>query len=209
METPFPSNSNKVTAPKAAPPEKKVEKVTTGEVIHRKKSLAERFKNVFLGADLKSVIRYVAADVLLPALKNMAVDTIEQGAKRAIYGDRAPRRVVDPRAPIISYNTPVDRRYRPQQPAMLPHQPPQYASQRQQQVGEIILASRNEAELVLERLKDILDTYDTASVADLFELVGLPNTHVDHMWGWSNLNFASVRQTRDGYVIDLPAAQPL
>ena len=128
METPFPSNSHKLTAPaakpKAAPSEKKVTKVTTGEVIHRKKSLSERFKNVFLGADLKSVVRYVAGEVLLPAMKTMVVDTIEQGARRAIYGDRAPRRsVADPTRSIISYNTPVDRRYRPHSPSMLPPSP--------------------------------------------------------------------------------------
>jgi hypothetical protein len=212
----FPGNSNKATEPKKpkAPVEKKIEKVTTGEVIKRKKPLGERFKALFLGADLKSVARYVAGDVLLPALKNMAVDTIEQGAKRAIYGDSAASRRASSsmmNRPRISYNSPIDRSYSTRQGAMLPQQPPHYGpqSRRIQNVGEIILSTRNEAELVLQGMRDILDQYESVSVADLYELVGLPSSHVDHTWGWTNLAYVSVRQIREGYVVDLPAAEAL
>lgn len=210
----FPGNSNKGNEQKKpkAPSEKKVEKITTGEVITRKKPLGSRIKAMLFGADLKSVAKYVAGDVLLPALKNMAVDTIEQGAKRAIYGDSPSirRRPMDGNRPRVSYNSPIDRTYSRQPGVMLPHQPPYYAQNRRQQtVGDIILSSRNEAEMVVERMKDILDQYDTVSVADLYELVGLPSSHVDHVWGWNDLGYINVRQIREGYVIDLPAANPL
>jgi len=212
----FPSNSNRAQEGKKSktPIEKKIEKVTTGEVIKRKKSIGERFKAVFLGGDLKSVAKYVTGDVLLPALKNMAVDTIEQGAKRAIYGDSiAGRRRSAPsdmNRPRISYNSPIDRGYGPRQGTMLPHQPPYYNQPRRaQNIGDIILSSRTEAEVVLERMKDILDQYDAVSIADLYELVGLPSSHVDHTWGWQNLGFTAIRQIREGYVIDLPPAEAL
>lgn len=209
----FPGNTNKVNEKKQkAPAEKQIQKVVTGEVIKRKKPLGVRMKETFLGADLKNVAKYVAGDVLLPALKNMLVDTIEQGAKRAIYGEAAPRRRPMDSRPRMSYNSPIDRGgYGRQQSAMLPHQPPHYAPTRRQSqsVGDIILASRNEAETVVERMKDILDQYDTVSVADLYELLGLPSSHVDHVWGWADLAYIGIRQIREGYVIDLPAAHPL
>lgn len=210
----FPGNSNKSQEQKKKPPvEKKVERVTTGQVITRKKPIGARLKTMFFNADLKSVMRYVAGDVLLPALKNMAVDTIEMGAKRAIYGDAAAsrmRRPMETNRPRVSYNHPIDRMYgNRSQGAMLPHQPPHYASTRRQTIGDIILSSRAEAELVVERLKDILDQYDTASVADLYELVGLPSSHVDHTWGWIDLQYVMIRQIREGYIIELPPANPL
>lgn len=207
----FPGNSNKGQEPKQKPkPEKKIEKVTTGEVIKRKKPLGQRLKD-FFGGDLKGVAKYVAADVLLPAMKNMLVDTIESGARRAIYGDSpaARRRMPEMNRPRVSYNSPIERSYGArQQGVMLPHQPPHYGVQRRQNIGEVILASRNEAEMVVERMKDILDQYDTVSVADFYELVGLPSTHVDHIWGWAELGYVGVRQIREGYVIDLPPATP-
>jgi hypothetical protein len=209
----FPSNSNKSKEVKSQQPtEKKITKVTTGQVIVRKKSLGERFKNLFLSANLGSVIRYVAADVVLPGLKNMAVDTIEQSAKRAIYGDSGPsrRRSMDPTQPRVSYNTPVNRGYSGRS-TMLPHQPPQYqpTRQRSQSANEIILANRNDAEMVVRGLKDILDQYDSVSVADLYELIEAPAAHTDHMWGWIEFPYLNVRQIREGFIIDLPPAQPL
>lgn len=209
----FPGNANKANQQnkQKTPVEKQIEKVVTGEVIKRKKPLGSRIKDTFFGGDLKNVARYVAGDVLLPALKNMLVDTIEQGAKRAIYGDSVVRRrAPDTNRPRVSYNSPIDRTYSRQQGVMLPHQPPHYPPTRNRQnVGDIILSSRNEAEMVVERMKDILDQYDTVSIADLYELLGLPSSHVDHVWGWADLGYVNVRQIREGYVIDLPPAHPL
>lgn len=208
----FPSNSNKSKQAKTQSPiEKKITKVTTGQVIVRKKSIGERFKNLFLSANLGSVIRYVAADVVLPGLKNMAVDTIEQSAKRAIYGDSGPsrRRMLDPTQPRVSYNTPVNRGYSGRS-TMLPNQPHyQPTRQRTQSANEIILATREDAEMVVRGLKDILDQYDSVSVADLYEMIEAPAAHTDHMWGWIEFPYLNVRQIREGFIIDLPPAQPL
>jgi hypothetical protein len=92
---------------------------------------------------------------------------------------------------------------------MLPDQPPYAPPRRRQDVGEIILISRDEAELVIERLTDIIDKYEVASVADLHDLVGLPTTYVDNKWGWSVLNSVGVRQIREGFLIDLPPVEPI
>jgi hypothetical protein len=210
----FPANSHKSKEPKKpATTEKKITKVTTGQVIVRKRSLGERFKHLFFSADFGSVAKYVAGEVILPAVKILAVDTIDQGARRAIYGDTGPsrRRSSDPMAPRISYNMPVDRSYGMRGPSMLPKQPPHYppVRQRTQSVNEIILANRNDAEMVIQGLKDILDQYDSVSVADLYELIQAPAAHTDHMWGWTDLPYLGIRQIREGFIIDLPPAQPL
>lgn len=73
----------------------------------------------------------------------------------------------------------------------------------------MILVSRDEAQLVLDTLIDIIDTYEFASVADLYDLAGLPTTYVDNKWGWGSLQYAEVRQVREGYLLDLPNVEPI
>jgi hypothetical protein len=74
---------------------------------------------------------------------------------------------------------------------------------------EIVLQSRTEAEEVIDRLFDLVSRYDTATVADLYELVGIQGSHTDHKWGWTDLRGADVSRTRDGYLLDLPDPIPL
>jgi hypothetical protein len=208
----FPSNTHKSQEQKKtkAPVEKNIEKVTTGQVLQRKKSLGERFKGVFFGGEIKGATRYITSEVLLPAMKNLIVEATSKGVERMIYGDSAPRRrgMVDPRQTRVSYNSPIDRRFGGR-PTMLPDQPPRYGTQRRQSIGDIIISSRAEAETVVERLQDIVSTYDVASIADLYELCGLPSTYIDNQWGWLNLAYVDVVQTRDGYIINLPPAEAI
>jgi hypothetical protein len=69
---------------------------------------------------------------------------------------------------------------------------------------EIVLDERSEAEEVLDRLFDVVNKYESATVADLYDLVGLPSTHADYKWGWTDLRGAGVSRIRDGYLLDLP-----
>lgn len=206
----FPSNSHNVLGdakqPKEEQPKKDIQKVVTVDAVKRKKSLRRRFKELFFGGEFKGATKYITGDVLLPALRNMVVDATTKGIERVIYGDSGPRRRSELGRPRVSYNSPIDRYSR--QRTMLPDQPP-HVSQRRQDVGEIILVSRDEAELVVERLTDIIDKYDVASIADLHDLVGLPTTYVDNKWGWSALKYVNIRQIREGYLIDLPSVEPI
>jgi len=204
----FPGNANK-KKDEAKKPEKKVERVISTKVLQRNRSLGSRFKEVFVGGEFKSATKYIAVEVLLPALRNMVVDATTKGIERVIYGDSAPRRNFQSGngRPRVSYNSPVDRYSSPRR-AMLPDQPPGGGKPRQV-VRDIVLSSREDAELVLERLVDIIDNYEVASLADLNELVGLPSTDVDNKWGWSDLRYVQIRQVREGYLLDLPSVEPI
>jgi hypothetical protein len=211
----FPGNAKasrekdvKKPAPKSEKP--KVEKVVKGEAVKLKRGFGTRFKEVFLGSDAKSATRYITTDVLLPALRNLIVDATSKGIERLIYGDTI-RRGRGGREeygrPRVQYNNPLSR-YSGRPGPMLPDQPP-LPDRRTRGAEDIVLVSREEAETVIERLTDIVDQYEVASVADLYDLVGLPTTYVDNKWGWTNLSYASVRQIREGYLLDLPRAEPI
>lgn len=200
------SNKKKDPDPKDVV-EKKVEKAPlTSKVISRKKPIGARLKTIFFGGDVDSAGRYIVAEVLIPAFRNVVVDAASKGVERMVYGDSGQSR---PRSqeyrPRVTYNTPISRS--PQR-GHLPDQPSRPMRTRNDDT-ELIFGSRADAELVLERLSDISDQYNVASLADLNEIVGLPTSPVDNKWGWESVRYAEIRQTRDGFLLQLPGAQPI
>lgn len=216
----FPGNANRERSPDKRPtppkakgedPRPKVQKVVKTEAVKRKKGFGQRFKEVFFGGELKGASRYITTDVLLPAFRDLIVDATSKGVERLIYGESRRRRMGNEFGrPRVSYNNPLDRYPRGigRSGPMLPDQPP-LPSRRPRTSEEILLTSREDAELVIERLTDIIDKYEVASVADLYDLVGLQTSYIDNNWGWTSLAYADIRQIREGYLIDMPAAEPI
>jgi len=212
----FPSNSSDPTRKspaakksKDAQPKKVVEKITTGEAIKRPKSIGERAKSLFIGSEIKTAGTYMVVDVLVPALRNLVVDATTKGIERLIYGESpSPRRSqYGGGQSRFSYHTPVQRGYT----KPYDDRPPSRSapSRRRQNVDDVIIKSRQEAELVIERLTDIVERYDHATLADLYDLVGFPSAYTDNDWGWFALGSVTIRQVREGYLIDLPPVEPV
>jgi len=199
----FPANSKNPVGAKAEKAAKKVEKVVSGNVVQKKKGFGSKFKDVFLGGDFNSATRYIAAEVLLPALRNMIVDATSKGVERMIYGDQMARRAGMQGRSRMSYNSISSRPDRP----YLPGQARSVARQRAS--DDIILVSREEAELVVERICDLIAEFHVASVSDLNALLGLQSTYVDEQWGWTDQRFINVRQVREGWLVDMPPVEPI
>jgi hypothetical protein len=63
---------------------------------------------------------------------------------------------------------------------------------------------------VVDTLIDYVGKYDSASLRDLYELVGEPFHHTDEKWGWTNLDGAGVRRMgNNSYLLVLPKVEPL
>lgn len=204
----FPANSHKAISKATMPPKEEVQKVVTGKVIKRSVPLGRRFKELFFGGETKGVLQYIFGDVILPSVKNMIVDSTSRGIERAMYGDKAVRRSgIGFGQPKISYNLPVERFPR-DVAGILPKQAPQ-PSQSRHSAGEILFTTRADAEEVLERLTDLVENYQAATVSDLYSLVGYPTTFVDEKWGWTSVASVTIQQVRDGYILSLPSASAL
>jgi hypothetical protein len=194
-------------------PDKKIEKIVTGEVILKQKSIGRRLKDVFFGGDLKQSAKYVTSDVILPRLRDLIVDTASKGVARVVYGESDfRRRPVDYR-PKVQYNNPLWRPEQYRDPrevrgrAFLPDQHPY--RQQKRDASNVILKSRAEAERVVETLINAVEKYESASFADLCEMIGWPSTPIDNSWGWTYLTNVQIRQVREGYLIDLPQMEAL
>lgn len=201
----YPPNSKTI---KSAPPDKKVERITSVEATRRKKSLGKQFKETFIGGDAKSAVHYVIFGVLLPAAKDALVEAGSQGIEKLIFGEsRKSRGMRTPAAgPLgyINYNRVMSDRMQS------PNRNMSKRGRSRHDFDEIVLDSRSEAEEVIDRLHDIVSQWESASVADLYELVGLSSTHIDHKWGWTDMRGATVSRLRNqGYLLDLPEPEPL
>lgn len=202
----FPPNTKKDQEAKEDRPEKVVEKVVTGQVVKRRTPLSIRFRNVFVGGDVKTAIRYVGREVLLPAFKAMVFDAWSEGGRRVLYREpdrRSQRPTGYPGyTPRIQYNTPVHRDPRERDPRYSYSGP---STQRDRfDIGQLILSSREDAEVVVDTLREIIERYNQATVGQLYELLGLTSNYTDEKWGWTNLTNLQIRQIREGYLIELP-----
>ena len=214
----YAGNSKKdkvVGVPKQTKVTKNIEKVVTGEVVIHKKSLGRKIKELFIQADFGTVARGIAYDTLIPAARNMVVDAANKGVERVVYGESAIRRREYGQGPRITYNSPVNRgnpypsgRTNMPQRRVQNRVPLENRSARHQR-DDFILSSKEEADLVVERMQDIIDNYEVVTVADLNDLLGLPTNYVDDMWGWLSLGNVQVQQIREGYLINLPSAEPI
>lgn len=201
----FPPNSN--TSKRDVVEEKNIERVTSGGATRRKKSLRKQFSETFVAGDAKTAVRYILFDVLLPSARDMIVEAGSQGIEKLIFGDSRRRGSTPPQAGptgYVSYN-----RYSMGGRSTAPQRAMSRQARARHDFDEIVLDQRSEAEEVIDKLFEIVSRYESATVADLYDLVGLSSTHTDQKWGWTDLQGAGVSRVRNGYLLDLPEPRPL
>lgn len=180
-------------------PEKKVEKVVSGSVRSRKKSAVGKFANAFIQEDAQNVKSYIFMEVLIPALKKAISDIVTNAIDMFLYGESGRSRKSSA-ASKVSYRSYYDDRNDRRVSNRL---------RASYDYNDIILDNRGEAEEVLDRMNELIDIYQVASVADLYDLVGIQGNYTDNKYGWTDLRTADVVHVRDGYLLKMPRALPL
>lgn len=206
MSSEFPSNSNK-----RRPPDEKLESVVVNKVVSGKKPVGKRLRDMFFAGDGRSATESVISDVIIPQIKDMAVEAVKEVIERMIFGDRGTNRRPNSYRPNNpgSY-TNYGARYsgRPQAPRPTREDGPN-AALRSDDIEYIVLGSRGEAQAVLDQLNDTIEKYTSASIADLKSSINWSADLTDQDWGWDNLEAATIRRDRNGFVLNLPKPQPL
>lgn len=192
-----------------------VTKITEGKVIRRKKTLSSRFREMFFGGDTKGVFEYITGDVMVPALKELIADSVNQGIERMIFGEtrisrRNTRSSSFGNGNVVNYSRYSSNNRRERDDRTRPPNPsPRSRSSSSHAFDDIILDSRAEAEKILDKLADIVKRYEFASVRDLYEAVGETFHNVDEKWGWYDLRGAYIRRVSNGYLLSLPETEEI
>lgn len=196
----YPSNAHKVKKEVAKEETKKVEKVISGRVTKKKKTLGKKFTDSIIGEDVDTVSSYLINEVLIPAAKSTIFDMVQGGFEMLLFGERRSSRSSSNRSggggrSYVSY----DRASRRDDRREISHR-----DRSRHNFDDIILDSRGEAEEVLNHLVDLIIDYGEATVADLYDLVGVEGSFTDNKYGWRDLRNANVRAVRGGYLLNLP-----
>lgn len=210
-------NSHKYHEESAKSERPKAEPVVTGKASRKKKGTGTQIKEALIG-DVEEVRSYLLWDVLIPAVKDTLVDLIKSFAEGIFHsGGSAGRRNQyvqrNGQTSYVSYSSYGDNRprYSRGYDRRIETRPlrgsynPRYA----QDFGGILYDSRQDAENVLDALAARTMEYGMASVADLYELSGIPSSYTDTDYGWLEVSDATVQRTRDGYNIVLPKPERL
>lgn len=184
---------------KALTSDKKIEKVVKGTVKTRKRNGVTKLKDVFVNEDTKNVKSYILRDVLVPAIKKLLYDIVNDGASMLLFGNTSAGRKKTIGSNVSYrqfYDTKIDDR-RP-------------ISSSRFDYDDLIFESRGEAEAALSKMDEVIDVYGTVSVADLYDMCELTAPYTSNKYGWSNIQTAEVARLRDGgYVLKLPRALPI
>lgn len=200
MKINYPANSKKS---RDVPERKPIEKVISGEAVKVKKPLGRKIIETFTGDDMHSVGSYILFDVIIPAAKSMISEVASQGVERLLFGD-SKRRSAGNRISYTNYNKPFSGA----KPATNSRDL-NYKSRATHDFEEVMITTRAEAQDVLDRLSDLIENYDVATVSDLYDLVGISGSFTDEKWGWSDIRGSHVVSRRGGYMLDLPRPTPI
>lgn len=190
---------------------KVVVQVTQASVSKRKATIGERLAKTFLSEEnVDNVGDYLLNDVVIPAIKDTIVDFIQKGTDMLFYGETKSRsgrrRGADDRENYNRISTVGGR-------SSSSRSSGGYSRRDYNRVyrgyESVYLESRGDAEEVIDNLTELVLDYKCVSVADLYDLVGLPSVHTDNKWGWYDVTRASIRRVRGGWTIDLPEPEPL
>lgn len=184
----YPSNNqgNKPTKPK-------MEKVVTGNVTTTKHSTKSTFLDIF---------GPVIVDAIVPTLKDAVVSIITNGINILVYGDSGKVQSRIPASSISYGHTNYSK-------ISSSRNEPAPISARRQNFDDLVLANRGDAEIVLDRLREAIESFGCVTVLNAYDLCGLEAPYTSDKYGWMDLENAYVERVRNGFAIRLPRAVPI
>lgn len=211
-------NSHKSREEKTPAKIDRAEKVVTGEVQLRKRSVRRRLAESLMPGKPDEIVDYVLWDVFVPNARDAVMDAALSFVERIFTGSdggtKRRRRVagtvvggmpgggaysgVPGSGPYVDYSGGSNTHIRMSS-----------AGRKQHNFDEIQFDTRAEAEKVLSVMEERILKYKSVTVADLYDLLGLPGDFTDDKWGWFDLSEANATRHRGKHILDLPPTQLL
>lgn len=195
------------------------------------KNLIGRLVSGVVGPEGASGIgEYINEEIIKPAIKNaildtatsglnVIVDSITSGIQMAIFGEKgrpvnrygSASRYRGYGNPSGGYNnrTNYTSRYTSQQPEPVTDRTRTVGRSSRHGVDEYVIEDRYDAAEVLTQLTEAADNYNSVSIADYYDLIGVASVYTDNDYGWTmdSIVRATIVTVRGGYVIKFPPVE--
>lgn len=194
------SHAYKKKQSEEAEKKKPIEKVVSGTVTRKKKTMMNRITDILVPEDVSDVKSYVFEDIFIPLIKDAILGTVETflHGRSGFRGGKS--------SLGIKQNTPYNRMYQGNTKSPVATT----TTRTGYEYEDIVVNSRDDANEVLRKLNELIIQYDMVSVNDLYDMVGIIGNHTDCKWGWTDISTARAERLRDGrYWIRLPKPLPL
>lgn len=223
----FPSNSTRSPRPRREELREKepaairppVQRVVEGEVIRRKKPMAKRIKEALMPDENMSMGEWLLMEFLIPGIRDLMYDASIGSVERMFQRGNTyhPGRRPSQRGGRTRYDRYSSRDSRDRDRGRLDRRDDRddrHMSRRGRanfDFDEIILPSMFEAKETLRQMYDMMEKYESVSVADLYQIIGETPDPTDFKYGWEpeDLQGASVSNVRSGYLLNLPRPEQL
>lgn len=176
-----------------------------GPINIKKDSEGKKFLKLFFTGSIKDALKYAFDNVFVPYTKDAICKTSTHVINYWVNGDRVPLENRNGATRVSYWRDGYTRSsVQPVQPVIQKQTNDIYST------GDVDFETYGKAEAALMRLKECIDVYSHATVADLYDIGCKKYSYTDHNYGWKDLSKAQVIRGDDGkYYLDLPKAIPL
>ncbi len=181
----------------------KVEKPIVKGTVKKQSNFSKVIK-LFIVDDASTMKERLRDEVIIPAIKNVIAESIDS-ILFGVTGSKQ-RKITGSSAGMVAYNTIYNgiKNGTKQTKAS--------ESVDGRMVYDIKLIefnNRRDAEVVIDCLCEMIDTYNVVSVADYYDLVGVTGKYTDNKYGWTSLQNATINRSCGVFTLVLPKVKPI
>lgn len=166
------------------------------DIVSTKKSTARKVVDQFIAEDSRRIKEWLFEDIIIPGIKNTILDMLQM----MFFKEISPRRGGDRRRGYDDYSSYYGRSSRGSSRRDRDHYDDRDTKIK---YDNIVLRNRDEAERVVDEMKERIRKCDSASVADLYDLLDLTGKYTDNNWGWTDERDIGIRRVSSGFLIDV------
>lgn len=164
-------------------------KVVKGSVEKRAKT---KISEILFAGDPVTAFKVALMEVAIPKIAEMFVSAVDTMAKVLVYGNGYTPTPSSPRTGYTGYDKAYDNRklVKPVEDRF--------------NLTQWGFAYREDAQRVLDQMREHLMRYSSVTVFDFYDFAGLDTRTTDRGYGWTSLEKAYVDRMGDQYVIKFP-----
>ncbi len=188
-------------------------KKVTGLVTEEEKSPVQKFINVLVEEDFRTVKRSLIQDVVIPTIRDFLADIFIGGIERTLYGGSGVRRHSRSSQTPSSYSSslvrpdPVREPYYNMYGTNKAVQKPQLATKVSRfDFSDVVMRDRASAQDLLDILRLAIAEQGYVTVGELYDALDKVDDldFTDNYYGWRDLSGARIKRVFSGYWLDLP-----